>query len=168
MTAGGVSADGTTMAAGAQALTIPVPGRGGVSAVLHRPKPFERGAGPGLLLAHGAGGDMDAPLLLALAESLALSGILVLRFNFPYADAGRRAPDRGDVLLGTLRAAADFLRATAAWRPGRLVLGGKSMGGHCPSRRAGLSCTGSCFLAIPTPIASRTRRERRAPPRIAA
>jgi predicted alpha/beta-hydrolase family hydrolase len=138
------------MTAGQQALTIPVAG-GGVSAVLHRPKPFERGTGPGLLLAHGAGSDMDAPLLLALAESLARSGILVLRFNFPYADAGRRAPDRGDVLLGTLRAAADCLRGTEAWRPGRLVLGGKSMGGRIASHLAaqGYPCDGLVFLGYP-------------------
>ena len=113
------------MPAGQQALTIPVPGHGGVSAVLHRPKPFERGVTPGLLLAHGAGSDMDAPFLLAVAESLALAGILVLRFNFPYADAGRRAPDRPDVLLGTLRAAADCLRQAAPGMEVEIYFGGQ-------------------------------------------
>jgi predicted alpha/beta-hydrolase family hydrolase len=139
------------MPAGQQALTIPVRGHGGVSAVLHRPKPFERGVTPGLLLAHGAGSDMDAPFLLAVAESLALAGILVLRFNFPYTDAGRRAPDRADVLLATLRAAADCLRSGTSWTPGRVYLGGKSMGGRIASHLAALDypCDGLVFLSYP-------------------
>ena len=139
------------MPAGQQALTIPVPGHAAVSAVLHVPRPFEAGVTPGLLLAHGAGGDMDAPLLLAVAESLALSGILILRFNFPYADAGRRAPDRAPVLLETLRAAADCLRGGTPRRPGRLVLGGKSMGGRMASHLAsqGYPCDGLVFLGYP-------------------
>ena len=161
------------MPAGQQALTIPVPGHGGVSAVLHRPKPFERGVTPGLLLAHGAGSDMDAPLLLAVAESLALAGILVLRFNFPYTDAGRRAPDRADVLLGTLRAAADCLRSGTSWTPGRVYLGGKSMGGRIASHLAaqGYPCDGLVFLGYPLHPAGRPDRagERAAHlPRIAA
>ncbi len=153
------------MPAGQQALTIAVPGHAAVSAVVHVPRPFEAGVTPGLLLAHGAGGDMDAPLLLAVAESLALSGILVLRFNFPYADAGRRAPDRAPVLLETLRAAADCLRGGTLRTPGRLYLGGQSMGGRLASHLAALGypCEGLVFLGYPLhPSGKPERAEERA------
>jgi predicted alpha/beta-hydrolase family hydrolase len=53
---------------------------------------------PLLVLAHGAGNDMDAPLLVAFAEGLAAAGVACVRFNFLYKEQGRRAPDREPAL----------------------------------------------------------------------
>ena len=59
-----------------------------------------------LVLAHGAGATMDSPFMTAFAEGIAVEGVRVARFEFPYM-AGRRhggskrPPDRQPVLLDT-------------------------------------------------------------------
>ncbi|MGC8074286.1 alpha/beta family hydrolase, partial [Salmonella enterica] len=50
------------------------------------------GATATIALAHGAGAGMTHPFLEGLASALADSGIAVLRFVFPYVEAGRRMP----------------------------------------------------------------------------
>jgi len=90
----------------------------------------QRGADRAVLLAHGAGADMRAAALTVVADALAGERIPSLRFDFPYRQAGRRAPDRPPVLLAAVReAAADIARRTKL-PPERLVLGGRSMGGR--------------------------------------
>ena len=90
----------------------------------------KRGADRAVLLAHGAGADMHAAALTALADALADARIPSLRFDFPYRQAGRRAPDRPPVLLAGVRDAAAVLARRAKVPPERLVLGGRSMGGR--------------------------------------
>jgi len=46
-----------------------------------------------LVLAHGAKNNMDQPLLKGLHERLARAGLVTVRFNFPYTEAGRKWPD---------------------------------------------------------------------------
>ena len=77
-----------------------------------------------MVLAHGAGGSMESPFLRSAAAELGRRGLRVARFNFPYAEEGRRSPDRAPVLLATWRVAASELGGASA------VLGGKSMGGR--------------------------------------
>ncbi|MBV8952136.1 MAG: dienelactone hydrolase [Actinobacteria bacterium] len=90
----------------------------------------KRGADRAVLLAHGAGADMEAPALVAVAAALVDADVPVLRFNFPYRSAGHRTPDRAPVLDAAVReAAADLARRTQL-PPDRLVLGGRSMGGR--------------------------------------
>lgn len=85
-----------------------------------------------VLLAHGAGAGMDAPVLRAVADALAAAGIASLRFNHPYRSAGRKAPDRPAVLESATREAVAELARRSKLPPDRLVLGGRSMGGrHC-------------------------------------
>lgn len=90
----------------------------------------KRGVDRAVLLAHGAGADLEAPALVAVAEALAARGIPSLRFNFPYRDAGKKAPDRPPVLLAATRAAAADLAKRTKLDPARLVVGGRSMGGR--------------------------------------
>lgn len=80
----------------------------------------------GLLLAPGAGADRDQATLFALDRAAASLGMVVVRMDFPYRRAGRRAPDRAPVLVEAVRAEAEALAA----RCSRLVLGGRSMGGR--------------------------------------
>jgi len=80
----------------------------------------------GLLLAPGAGADRDQATLVALDRAATESGVAVERMDFPYRLAGRRAPDKPPVLVEAVRTAA----ASVAARRGRLVLGGRSMGGR--------------------------------------
>jgi predicted alpha/beta-hydrolase family hydrolase len=86
-----------------------------------------------IALAHGAGGTFEQPLLVALADALAARGACVLRFNFPYTEAGRRAPDRAPALVATVAAAARWIAARPEVRALPLVVGGKSMGGRMAS-----------------------------------
>jgi len=83
-----------------------------------------------LVLAHGAGGGQLHPFMVRYAQGLADRGIDVVTFNFPYIDAGRRAPDRAPVLEAAFRR---VIAAAAAHRDvhaNRLFIGGKSMGGR--------------------------------------
>jgi len=97
----------------------------------------KRGFDRAVLLAHGAGTDLDAAPLRAVADALAAATIPSLRFNYPYRDAGRNAPDRPAVLLDATRAAvAELARRTKLAVP-QLVIGGRSMGGRYCSLVAG-------------------------------
>lgn len=103
---------------------------------------FEPNRGPGrpdraVLLAHGAGADRNAPALVAVTRALAEAGIPSLRFDFPYREAGRKAPDRPAVLLQSVRDAAAELAERTGLPPERIVLGGRSMGGRYCSLAAG-------------------------------
>jgi predicted alpha/beta-hydrolase family hydrolase len=93
----------------------------------------EAGAATGILLAHGAGAPQRHPFLAGLRRDLAHHGLAVLTFDYAYAEAGRKAPDRLEKLLAVHRAAADRLAAYCD----RVVLAGKSMGGRVASHLAG-------------------------------
>jgi 23S rRNA (guanosine2251-2'-O)-methyltransferase len=66
----------------------------------------KRGADRAVLLAHGAGSNMNGAALLAVADALAVAKIPSLRFNYPYRTAGKNAPDRPKVLDAATREAA--------------------------------------------------------------
>lgn len=126
------------------------------------PKGTQTNAGHALILAHGAGNDMRAPLLGHVAATVAGAGIPVLRFNFPYKERGAKAPDRAPRLEACYRAVADHLRADPALGIERLFLGGKSMGGRMASHlaAAGYPCAGLVFLGYPLHPPNRPERPR--------
>jgi predicted alpha/beta-hydrolase family hydrolase len=97
---------------------------GEVSALLLRPK----GARALYVFAHGAGAPMTHHFMEAAAEALATRGVATFRYQFPYTEAGRRAPDRPPALLATVRQAVAAAAALAPDLP--LLAGGKSMGGR--------------------------------------
>ncbi|MCW8331312.1 alpha/beta fold hydrolase [Photobacterium sp. SDRW27] len=81
------------------------------------------------LFAHGAGAGMDHEFMTAIAQGLAEQGIRVVRFDFPYMvkrreDGKKRPPDRQPKLL------LDFQHHINQFADGKLVIGGKSMGGR--------------------------------------
>ncbi len=87
-----------------------------------------------LVLAPGAGAGMSHPFMEKLAGELAGVGVATLRYQFPYMEARRRAPDAPAVLTATVVAA---VRAAAEAAPGLpLLAGGKSMGGRMTSQAA--------------------------------
>ncbi len=114
------------------------------------PTGFRPGETPALVLAPGAGSDLRTPLLVALEEALAPQ-MLVLRFNFPYREAGRRAPDPQKKLEATYRAVLAWLRQHPELRPGRMIAGGKSMGGRIATHvvSAGEALDGLVLLGYP-------------------
>lgn len=92
---------------------------------------------------------MDSDFMAAIAQGLAAHGLRVCRFEFPYMRAGRKAPDRQEVLEAAYLAALDRLDAeTASELP--LLLGGKSLGGRIASHVVGrTSAAGLVFLGYP-------------------
>jgi uncharacterized protein len=107
-------------------------------------------------LAHGAGSTRRTPFLLRLAEDLAASGRRAVLYNYPYSDAGRRAPDAPDVLEKTADSVARYARARLG--AARVVLGGKSMGGRIASQAvaAGTAAEALVFLGYPLHPPGRT------------
>jgi len=119
---------------------------------LHTP---ETPNGDGLVLTHGAGGNAQAPLLRALAETFATAGYTVLRCNLPYrqtrsfgppgrADGARdraglkhaiaalqkmlrKIDDEGAPLLADVARSAGFREQNAS---GKCYLAGHSYGGR--------------------------------------
>src|SRR5262245_56052405 len=89
---------------------IPIDDGRGVSAVVAYPAPAAR-ADTAVILAHGAGKDMDSPFLSAIHEGLAARGYVTVKFNFLYTEIGRGAPDRPAVLEATYTAVLDAVRA---------------------------------------------------------
>ncbi len=141
---------------------LAVPDRPAVSSVWLLPQGYEGATGCALVLAHGAGSDMQHPFLSQVHRRLARSGLMTVKFNFPYAEQGRRAPDRAPVLEATWRAALDAVRGDARHAPRRLVLGGKSMGGRIASQvvAAGAACDALVFLGYPLHPAKRPEHRR--------
>jgi uncharacterized protein len=107
----------------------------------------------GLLLFPGAGSASSHPSLVAIEA--AVPQVTVVRRDFPYRLAGRRAPDRTPVLLQTVRdEAAAVAVACARGDTSRLVLGGRSMGGRMCSIAAAGDPPSSNDVALATGAAA--------------
>jgi predicted alpha/beta-hydrolase family hydrolase len=110
-----------------------------------------------LVLAHGAGAPMRHVFLEDLTARLNARGVAVLRYAFPYAQRGTRAPDKPAVLMATVRGAVAAGAELAGGRP--LFAGGKSMGGRMTSQamaEAPLSLVrGLVFFGFPLHAAGR-------------
>jgi len=119
-----------------------------------------------ILLAHGAGAAMDSTAMTAATAALSAVGARVARFEFGYMAARRTAgtrkpPPKAELLMGEYRAAIRELDAS-----GKLIIGGKSMGGrvasmiadeeHAAGRIAGLLCLGYPFHPPGKPESLRT------------
>lgn len=115
---------------GKKELSFTVPGAGEVSARLDRPP----SASCLLVLAHGAGAGMNHPFLGSLSRELGAAGIATLRYQFPYMENRRRAPDSPAILAATVRAAVNKAVELCPELP--LLAGGKSMGGRMTSTAA--------------------------------
>jgi uncharacterized protein len=94
------------------------------------------GARAALILAHGAGAPQTHPWMVRMAGVLASRGLEVFTFNFLYTESRRRLPDKNDVLEATWRAAAGAVRAQSEVARGKLLIGGKSMGGRIATQVA--------------------------------
>lgn len=85
-------------------------------------------------LAHGAGAGMDHPFLLGLAGALHDLGVAVVRFTFPYIEAGRRMP--GPAAHATATWAAVLAEVSRVHPDLSAVAAGKSYGGRMASMAA--------------------------------
>src|SRR5271155_5059912 len=98
-----------------------------VRGLLHRPA---NPNGDGLVLTHGAGSSCQAPLLIALANTFADAGFVVLRCDLPYRQdrpSGPPGPGDGKRDRAGLKNAVAALKNLGA---GHVFLGGHSYGGR--------------------------------------
>ncbi|RUX20141.1 alpha/beta hydrolase [Mesorhizobium sp. M2A.F.Ca.ET.042.01.1.1] len=122
-----------------------------------------------ILLAHGAGASMDSPSMTATAKALSTAGFQVARFEFHYMSARRyghrKPPPRAEAVNPEYIKAIADLRAKGV--TGKLIIGGKSMGGRVASMVAdemfakgeivGLACLGYPFHPPGKPEQLRTK-----------
>ncbi len=104
-----------------------------------------------LVLAHGANNNMDQPLLQGLHEQLAKAGLVTVRFNFPYAEEGRKHPDPDEVLEGVFRLVLEYVAQLDEFKGLELYLGGKSMGARLAAQIVAqdVGASGLVFLGYP-------------------
>jgi len=104
-----------------------------------------------LVLAHGAGNDMENPFISFVHERVAALGIATLKFNFPYKEIGRKAPDPAPRLEATWRSILHRAQTDPAIRAGKIFAGGKSLGGRVASQvvAGGEDVAGLVFLGYP-------------------
>ncbi|MEZ5352427.1 MAG: alpha/beta family hydrolase [Bryobacteraceae bacterium] len=105
-----------------------------------------------MLLTHGAGGNANAPILIAAATELARLGLVVRRYNLPYRQARPSGPPRPAEAVRDregLRLALSELRVEY---PGPVYLGGHSYGGRQASMLAAedaAACDGLLLQSYP-------------------
>ena len=120
---------------------------GEVSAVLMKPKDAKYL----LVLAHGAGAGMNHPFMENLSYNLVEKNVAVFRYQFPYFEKGKRAPDPPNILLATVKSA---IEAASIELNGIMIFaGGKSLGGRMTSSAAAKgmlpSIKGIVFFGFP-------------------
>ena len=93
-------------------------------------------AGDGMVITHGAGGNCNAPLLVAVADAFQRAGVTVLRCDLPFRQQRPSGPPRP---VDSAKDRAGLRSAVAALRDivsGRLFLAGQSYGGRQASMLA--------------------------------
>jgi predicted alpha/beta-hydrolase family hydrolase len=116
-----------------EAISIPFSGEFSLEGYLHRP---QQPCGDTLILTHGAGANCNSPLLIALAERFAASGVQLLRLNLPFRQRrpfGPPPPGSAARDQQGLRVAVEAMRKTNV---ARVFLGGHSYGGRQASMLA--------------------------------
>jgi predicted alpha/beta-hydrolase family hydrolase len=99
--------------------------------------------------APGAGSGLTDAFGVYAARALAAKGIETWRFQFPYKEKGRSAPDSPALLQATWRA---VIEAVVSAGDGPIVIGGRSMGGRIASMvvaEGNVPVAGLALLAYP-------------------
>ena len=110
--------------------------------------------------APGAGSGLADAFGVYTARRLAAEGIETWRFQFPYKEKGRSAPDSPALLQATWRA---VIEAVVSAGGGPIVIGGRSMGGRIASMVVGagdVSVAGLALLAYPLVPPGKTSSDR--------
>lgn len=105
-----------------------------VSSVWAVPSGFRSGHSDALVLAHGAGNDMNSDFISFMHNAFSKGGLLTVKFNFPYMEVGRKAPDSPQRLEGTWRTILEQIRKSQDLQPRQVFAGGKSLGGRIASQ----------------------------------
>ena len=97
--------------------------------------------------APGAGSNINDPFGEYLSIRLPAACASLVRFQFPYMEAGKRGPDRPPLLEETWRAVINSIQPGY----GKLIVGGRSMGGRIASQvvAQGTKVDGLALFAYP-------------------
>jgi predicted alpha/beta-hydrolase family hydrolase len=133
-------------------IQIPVSPQIVVSGVIGIPEWWPTGARVGVVLAHDASGDMEQGLLTSLHGELAQRGYLCVRFNFPFAEQGKKRPDPPHMLERALRAAAQSLMRDPQDAPARLLVGGIGLGARTAADVVAQGMKADAVLALSFPL----------------
>jgi len=102
-----------------------------------------------LLLAHGAGADHLHVHMQSLADAFSALGIAVLRFNFPFKEAGRARVDSKPISTNCIVAATTMLQSRFDLP---LFVGGHSFGGRMATHAVAeqlIECSGMVLCSYP-------------------
>jgi uncharacterized protein len=130
-----------------------------VHGYLHRPSQSPCDA---LVLTHGAGGNAQSALLIALAEAFAGAGFTVLRCDLPFRQKRAYGPPRPGDAARDREGLSNAVATMRKLAPGRVFLGGQSYGG----RQASMLCAeekladGLLLLSYPLHAPSRPEQPR--------
>ncbi len=100
---------------------------GSVRGFLHRPNHSARA---GLVLTHGAGGNCQAPLLIAVAAAFCSAGLFVLRCDLPFRQRRPFGPPLPKTAAEDRAALQDAITSVRALGCTKTSLGGHSYGGR--------------------------------------
>lgn len=118
-------------------LIVPIHGRKSVRGVLGIPEWWPTSDRVAVVFAHGGPSNFEDPLITALSRGLTGKGYLTLRFNFPFAEAGKRSSaDSPEILADGFRAALNVLGRDPTALPARLFIGGVGLGGRAAAELA--------------------------------
>jgi hypothetical protein len=133
-----------------------------VSGVLGIPEWWPTGSRVGVVLAHSQRADLADPQLVALHRALTERKYLTLRFNFPFAQAGRKTPDPLAALERTLRSAIAFLGRDPSAAPAHVFVGGKNLGAQAVVQLATtrLRFDGLFLIGFPLHVQDKPERTR--------
>ena len=138
-----------------QLLRVDMSGAGPIT-VLDTP-PEGEPAGWTFVYAPGAGSNVHDPFGTFACRELAGRGVRAVRFQFPYQEARRRTPDRNPVLEATWRAVIEAIPRAG----GRLVVGGRSMGGRIASQVVAQGIAADALILFAYPLHPPGRPDRR-------
>jgi predicted alpha/beta-hydrolase family hydrolase len=115
-------------------------GIAGVEGILHQP---ERPNGEAFALTHGAGSNMQAPLLVRMSQALESAGYLVLRYDLPFRRLRPKGPPFPAQAARDRDGVAQAVLALRSLASGRVFAGGHSYGGRqsamAAAERSGLA-----------------------------
>ncbi len=86
-----------------------------------------------IIIAHGAGNGMNSAFISYLHETIAEQNILSIKFNFPYMEQEKKAPNRPAVLEATWQKMIEAVLEKTNLSSEQIFLSGKSMGGRYAS-----------------------------------
>jgi predicted alpha/beta-hydrolase family hydrolase len=83
-----------------------------------------------LIIAHGAGRDMNSEFINQVHQGVAKHNILTVKFNFPYMESGLKAPNTPHVLEETWQKVIESVIEKTGVTRKKIFLSGVSMGGR--------------------------------------